>query len=131
MNADRYETLLSSFTYIGGRLAHLPTREYLWQHCKITENPMKAGQAICRPEFILTHSRWVFTSQVFIAREHPVVTGLHAMSDEAKHHRLCCKALLLGEPYHLQEQGDLVPLFVGRGTVPVGVMMGQMAGVRK
>ena len=112
MNADRYETLLSSFTYIGGRLAHLPTREYLWQHCKITENQLEAGQAIGRPEFILTHSRWVFTSQVFIATEHPVVIGLHAMADEAKHHRLCCQALLLGEPYHLQEQGDLVPLFV-------------------
>jgi len=92
---------------------------------------MKAGQAICRPEFILTHSHWVFTSQVFIAREHPVVTGLHVTADEAEHHRLCCQALLLGEPYHLQELGDLVPLFVGRGTVPVGMMLGQMAGVRK
>ena len=39
--------------------------------------------------------------------------------------------MLLGEPYHLQEQGDLVPLFVGRGTVPVGMMLGQWAGVRK
>ena len=29
------------------------------------------------PEFILAHSRWVFTSQVMVAREHPVLIGLH------------------------------------------------------
>ena len=79
---------------------------------------------------ILAHSRWVIIIQVVIASVHPVLTGLHTTTDKVQRHQLCHHANILGTRYHHEEVGDMVAFLVaGRGTVPVGVMLGQMAGV--
>ena len=108
----------------------MPTHESLWQCLNVMENPLKAGQALSPPDMILAHSCWVIIIQVVIASVHPVLTGLHTMTDKVQRHQLCHHANILGTRYHHEEVGDMVAFLVaGRGTVPVGVMLGQMAGV--
>ena len=94
------------------------------------ENPLKAGQALGTSDLILAHSRWVTRIQVVVGRVHPVLTGLHTTADEAQHHRLSLHAKIHGFLYHPENLWDVVAFLVaGRGTVPVRVMLGQMAGV--
>ena len=94
------------------------------------ENPLKAGQALGPPDLILAHSRWVTRIQVVVGSVHPVLTGLHATADDVQHHRLSLHANIHGFLYQSEELGDVLAFLVaGRGTVPVGVMLGQMAGV--
>jgi hypothetical protein len=94
------------------------------------ENPLKAGQALGTSDLILAHSRWVTRIQVVVGSVHPVLTGLHVTADEAQHHRLSLHAKIHGFIYHPEELGDVVAFLVARrGTVPVGMMLGQMAGV--
>jgi len=51
-------------------------------------------------------------------------------SDEFQNHRLSLHAKIHGFLYHPEDLGDVVAFLVaGRGTVPVRVMLGQMAGV--
>ena len=65
-----------------------------------------------------------------VASVHPVLTGLHTTADEAQHHRLSLHANIHRFLYQPEELGDVLAFLVARrGTVPVGVMLGQMAGV--
>ena len=94
------------------------------------ENTLKAGQALGPPDLILAHSRWVTSIQVVVGSVHPVLTRLHTMADKVQHHRLSLHAKIHGFLYHPEDLGDVVAFLVaGRGTVPVRVMLGQMAGV--
>ena len=117
-------------TYIGDRKHQTPTLECLWQCFNVMENPLKAGQALGSPDLIPIHSRWVTSKRVVVGSVHPVLTGLHAMADEVQHHRLTLHASIHGFLHHPEELGDVLAFLVaGRGTVPVGVMLGQMAGM--
>jgi len=89
------------------------------------ENPLKASQALGPPKFILAHSRWVTRIQVVVGSMHPILTGLHATVDEVQHHRLSLHANIHAFLYQPEELGDVLAFLVaGKGTVPIGVMLG-------